>query len=247
MSNASIYRPKMKESEVRETILFNLTKMLMARGELDGYNLMKQKAKKKLLKKHYEALIKTGNDDYIYTITGVPRMKWQKSEDKESEEKKEFVPVITNFAIKIYPDDLSSVNIQPIKDFLNEYPQHHKILIVKSATQNPYDEFKKNPNTEIFYHTDLLQCVLELQFQPIFIPMLNEPNMLDKMIKKFNIEKNQFCDIFTDKDPIALFFNLNPDDIIMIISPNENSGYSVRFRRAKKGNRFKLSKVVKKK
>src|SRR6185437_1392657 len=131
--NNSEFRIVMTPEKIRQTLIKNCTKMLMARNELKGYDLYKSQADSKKLETYYNKLYSRGNDDYVYTITGTTiNIPQKNNEDQGEEEGQNF----KKFAIKIYPDDLNSVNVISIKDFMKKYSDYHKILIVRSATQN---------------------------------------------------------------------------------------------------------------
>ncbi len=229
--DAKTFRINMSDDDIKKNLLTNCIKMLMAREELRGYDWEKSHFSSNYTKVYYERLSKSEKDGSIYVINADPVT-------PEIIEKNDQINIVLEkYAIKIYSDTLNSVNIQPLKDFINDYSEYKKIIIVKNFSKKPYQEFVSNPNTEIFNEFELMVCLVEANIIPA-CKLMRTKDERKKFEKKYNLKKSQFNTILAFQDQLALFYNLKPEDIILILRPSETALVSPAWRRAVKGNRF---------
>lgn len=217
--------------EIKNTILKNITRMLMLRGELSGYDHKKSSEDPEKFMKYYKSLkhSEDSKNESVFTIDS----------DTTSLEKTLDNNDVRKYAIMWYPSHLNSVNIQAIKNFMEEYQKYFKILVVVDATQNPYEEYKKNPNTEIFKEAEFMQFIPQHKIIPPSYPPVRDPKKVKKILKELNLQGSQPENIYTDQDPLARMYNLKPDEIIKLDRAGNNTiSYPV-WRLAKKGNYFR--------
>ena len=189
--------------DVRITILTNLIKMMTERKLLDKNN------KDNNIKK----LIEQKSDEDIYQI------------DLNNNDK---------MYTKLLPHKITAISKTfGIIDFLNNFKDNPKIMIVKSISKKAHQYVSNNyPNTEIFVEEDLMINLIENELVPKHIPLDEEEIKL--FYEKYNCKKKNVPKMLST-DPIAKYYNLKPGDVCRIIRPSEATGFINSYRLVIKG------------
>jgi DNA-directed RNA polymerase subunit H (RpoH/RPB5) len=194
---------------IKNTVLTNTIKMLTERKIL-----LKENEEKNIKK-----IINTQSDDLIYKV------------DYENEEKKDKKYII----IKILNQKITAINkTSPIGEFLNQYKNDNKLVIVKSIS-NKTKQLVTNTysNTEVFLEKELMMNLIEHTYVPLHEILSNEESQ--QIIESYNTRKRDMPKILTN-DPIARYYNMQPGQICRILRPSETSGYVPYYRLVIKGN-----------
>jgi len=194
---------------IKNTVLTNTIKMLTER------KLLLKENEEKNIKK----IINTQSDDLIYKV------------DYEVEGKTDKKYII----IKILNQKITAINkTSPIGEFLNQYKNDDKFVIVKSIS-NKTKQLVINTylNTEIFLEKELMMNLIEHTYIPLHEILSNEESQ--QIIESYNTRKRDMPKILTN-DPIARYYNMQPGQICRILRPSETSGYVPYYRLVIKGN-----------
>jgi DNA-directed RNA polymerase subunit H (RpoH/RPB5) len=199
------------DDEKRAIILTNIVKMLVARGITDDQKNLVQD------------LIKTGTDDLVYNT-------------KILQKTATAIKGFKSYAIKFHPQKISSLgSATGVTDFVNDYRDSYKFLIVNDITEKAYNELVGQNETEVFFEHELMLCVIEHVLVPKHEVLSNDE--AKKRIKKYNTKRTQMKKI-NNTDPVARFYNLKPGMVVKIISPSEIAGWYTGYRICKKANLF---------
>jgi DNA-directed RNA polymerase I, II, and III subunit RPABC1 len=182
-------------------------------------NIVKMLTERKLLNikdqdKNIESIIKKQSDDMIYTLD---------------------LPDNNKFAIKITPHKVTAINRSfGISEFLVAHKNHPKIIVVreisKKARQYIINNFTK---TEIFIEEEMMINIVEHDIVPKHELLTEEEAntfYIDFGCKKKNMPK------ILHTDPIAKYYNMQPNNICRILRPSAKSGLSASYRLVIKGN-----------
>lgn len=196
--------------QIKETILLNTLKMLSARGLI----------KKDKVNNLYESIKDKLTDDLVYIIN---------------------LDAGNKIVLKISNLKITTINkASGIIDFLSNYTDYQKIVVVKDINQKAYKQIVEYPNTELFWETELLHNLIDHDFIPehIIMPIGFQPRIFDKENKYKDHEKIEDTYFISQKncpqlkitDPVARYFNLSVGQYVKIIRPSINSGYSSSYR-----------------
>ena len=191
---------------IKNTVLTNTIKMLTERKIL-----LKENEEKNIKK-----IINTQTDDLIYKV------------DYENDEKKYII-------IKILNQKITAINkTSPIGEFLNQYKNENKLVIVKSIS-NKTKQLVINTytNTEIFLEKELMINLIDHIYVPRHEILSNDESQ--QIIEAYNTRKRDMPKILTN-DPISRYYNMQPGQICRILRPSETSGYVPYYRLVIKGN-----------
>ena len=113
-------------------------------------------------------------------------------------------------------------------DFLKLNKDTNKIVIVSNINKKAYKQIKEYPNTEIFWDYELLTNLIDFVYIPKHV-LLTEEEMKTFENKYFSTKRE--TPKLDNLDPVARYYNLKVNDIIKIIRPSINSGYTISYRR----------------
>ena len=203
-----LYQVEKSPEDIRKTVLTNIVKMLTNRGLLKLENL----------ESNIEKLIKTYSDDLTYTI------KLDKVEDDG----------LKIMAIKYAPHKITAVNKSyGISDFLNNYKDNPKIVVVKSISKKAHQQFMKNfDRVEIFMEQEMMINLVD----HVMVPKheLLTPEEVLTFYETYNCKKKNMPKILST-DPVARYYAMKVGDICRVIRPSEKSGFAHSYRLVVKG------------
>lgn len=209
--------PIKKDDEiVRKTVLTNIIKMFNARGYITSS-----------LKKNLDEINNKKNDD-TYKITLDKKIKPQ-SDDKTYSDKFDG----SHIMVRIIHQKVQGIAKLPlVKDFLNQYKYTHKIFVFDSISEKVKMSLSILPNTEVFNEVFLMINILDHIDCPKY-EILDEEEAKE-VLNSYILKKNDLPKILTT-DPIVEYYNLKRGDIMRIIRPSEQSGFSIAYRIVAKG------------
>jgi DNA-directed RNA polymerase I, II, and III subunit RPABC1 len=141
----------------------------------------------------------------------------------------------SNVMIRIIHQKVQGIAKLPlVKDFLNQYKNMHKIFIFDSISEKVKLSLTMLPNTEVFNEVFLMINILDHIDCPKY-EILSEDEVKE-VITSYILTKNELPKILST-DPIVEYYNLKRGDIIRIIRPSEQSGYSVAYRIVANGSK----------
>lgn len=192
------------------TVLLNVLKMLSAR-ELINPNTIQDK---------YEKIKNIFSDDQIYNI----------KTDKGN-----------NFVLKFAPQKITTINkALGVSDFLTNYKNDNKIVVVVDINKKAYKQIIEFPNTEIFWEFEFMMNLIDHVYIPehTLLPIGYQPSNMDPEEKYKDHEKlediyfvtKRECPKIEVTDPIARYYNLIPGQFIRIKRKSMSSGYSPSYR-----------------
>ena len=200
---SNLYQVEKNATDIRNTVLTNIVKMLTERGYLN----------KDQLATNIDTIIGSEPGDNVYKV---------KTDKYDGDNEK-------LFAVRILQQKITAVNkASGILDFLTAYKNNKMIIVVKSMGKKAYQYIANNfPNAEIFLEEDLMINLID----HVLVPKheLLTPEEEEVFYEKFNCKKRNLPRIFST-DPVARYYNMKPGHICRIIRPSETSGYVVTYR-----------------
>ena len=131
-------------------------------------------------------------------------------------------------AIKFYNYKLNTFkNDKEIETFIATYQGYHKILIVEDITTKAEKQLIGTTGFEVFKLMEIIKDISKHYLVPKHILLTKEEN--DQFMAEYKLKKKDMARIFID-DPMAKYLYAQKDDIIKIIRPSTNSGYSTCYR-----------------
>jgi DNA-directed RNA polymerase subunit H (RpoH/RPB5) len=208
MATHKLYQIEMSAEDVRKKVLTNTIKMVTNRGLLKFENL----------DLNIENVINATSDDMSYTI------KLDTNDDNNQKV----------LAIKYAPHKITAVNKSyGTVEFLNNYKDSVKIVIVKSISKKAYQQFLKNySQVEIFMEEELMRNLVDHVLVPKH-EMLTDDEVID-FYDKFNCKKKNMPKI-QSTEPVARYYAMQPGNICRVIRPSEKSGFTTTYRLVVKG------------
>jgi DNA-directed RNA polymerase subunit H (RpoH/RPB5) len=215
--NPELIPVRLDSESIRRKVLTNLIKMFNSR------NLILEKS----MNKHFEYIKKSSDDDvYIFKLDNEIKSEYT---DKKSKDKFNSTQIV----VKIIHQKIQGITKIPIiKDFINQYQYFHKIFIFESISDKAKSNLCEIPNIEVFEEPFLMINIVEHIDSPKY-ELLTE-NEEKEIMESYLLKKKEMKKILTT-DPIVFYFNLKRGNIIRIIRPSEQSGYSVDYRIVAKG------------
>lgn len=228
IDNQLLLPSKLPADEVRQIVLTNIIKMLVARHWLsaDEYSSA------------VSNITKTHNDDNIYKIKlsrslleldsytfGMQEEKDVKA-DKKNKGEKTFDG--TMVIVKLLPQKVTGVNKSPIiTEFINTYSKYHKLLIVDSISDKAKTQLSNTPHTEVFNENVIMLNLLEHECSPSY-EILSEKEV-EELYSAYNITKRKMEKLYYN-DAVSLYLYLKEGQIVRITRNNEVTGKSIAYR-----------------
>ncbi len=190
------------KTEIIETIIENVIRMLTRRGLIDRENLDTS----------IEKYTKHIPDDQIYKI---------KLSDKAGD-KFTFLKLISS--------NITAINkTSGIGDFLNAHAKDHCVIIAKEASKKARFDLKtRYPKAELFLEVNMMVDLMSHDLQPE-MRLLNESEKDEFYRNYYCITKKNPAHILLS-DPVSRYFNAKRGDIFQIIRPSTESGLSNYYR-----------------
>ncbi len=200
---SNLYQVEKNATDIKNTVLTNIVKMLTERGHL----------KKDSLSANIDGIINAEPVDNVYKI---------KTDKGDGDNEKMFY-------IRILPQKITAVNkASGILDFLTAHKGNKMLIIVKSMGKKAHQYIANNfPNAEIFLEEDLMINLIDHALVPKH--ELLEQEEEEQFYEKFNCKKRNLPRLFST-DPVARYYNMKPGHICRITRPSETSGYVVTYR-----------------
>lgn len=200
---------------IKKTVLTNLVKMIYNRKWISD------------LDKNINRLLNKINDEDIYEIDLDISLKELKTYDPfETNHNEKFND--KKIIIKIYDQHINSISkSQVISDFLFDYQNYHKILIVKGYSDKIRQTLMKSKYIEIFSEPFLMVNLLEISGSPQYEILTQE---------EANLVLNEYLAKLTelgkmnDTDPASQYLFLKRKQVVRIIRNSEITGKSVYYR-----------------
>jgi DNA-directed RNA polymerase subunit H (RpoH/RPB5) len=201
-----------KDSEtIRKTILTNAIKMLIERKWLSTkWDLTR-----------IQNYVNKKQDDQIYTFKLDIDLK--KETDKETFDG-------TKLQIKIIYQKISGLSAAPIlTDFIKEYENNYKIIIVDDVVDKVLEYFSRETEmkVEIFRKSFLMMNIVDYVCSPKYEILNNEE--VEQFLTEYDLKKKELKRIF-ESDPICKYYNLKKGQIMRIIRSSQQTGISVDYR-----------------
>lgn len=210
-----------KDSEtIRVTVLTNIIKMLNKRKWISDENLKKQ----------IENVIKTQNDNQVYTVDLDVDLNNLTTYYPPDEEERKFVEGFNgkNVVIKLLPQKITSVGKSPIiQEFFSDNKKVHKILIVDSISDKSKAQLMSIKHVEAFSEPFFMLDLMELVCSPKYEVLTPEETPL--FLESYHLNRKQMKKMF-DNDPASLYLFLKKKQIVRIIRDSEISGHAVDYR-----------------
>lgn len=195
-----------------KTVILNISKMLNARGYIDTKNINRASDKLTRLQE---------NDTYSIELDKDIQPDTQKAEYIRTFNKR------TIYIRFIHMQVQGITKIPMVKEFLDLFHRNHKFLIFDSISDRAKNMIlNQHLNTEVFQEWTLMMNILEHVDSPKYELLTNED---DNVLESYNVQRNQLPKMLMT-DPIVDYFRLKPGQIIRVLRPSEQSGYSVAYR-----------------
>jgi len=201
--------PIEKNSEAKKnTVLTNIIKMLTERKILDHNNLTKNIT--------FATSIKS--DDLIYKIPI----------DMENVHK--------HYIVKFIHQKITSISKSSgIADFLNQYKNYPKIVVVSTISTKLLYGIKNDTNylnTEIFLEKELMINIVDHVSVPKHY-LLSEAE-LKSVLESYHAKRREIPEMLVT-DPIARYYNAKVGEMFRIIRPSETAGEAPYYRLVVRG------------
>lgn len=209
--NQQLIEIKKNDDIIRQTVLLNITKMLVERKLLNNSKI-----------EYYENKFKTATLDDTYIIDIDKEITPDNNDEKyiNNLKKKQIV-------IKIISQKIMG-KVPVVTDFLELYKYNHKILIVDSITdKTKYFIIKNTPNTEVFIESFFMINIIDHIDSPKYEILSDNDN--NTFLNSYNLKKKQLPKMLTT-DPISYYFNLKRGQIVRIIRSSEQTGIAISYR-----------------
>lgn len=133
-----------------------------------------------------------------------------------------------NVAVKFYKSKLQTFkDDKEINTFLAGYHGYHKILIVLDISNKAEKQASDIKDFEIFKNNEVVRDISKHHFVPKHILLSKDEN--SQVMEEYNLKKKDMGRIYIN-DPMARYLYAKKDDIIQIIRPTVNAGYSTYYR-----------------
>jgi len=119
------------------------------------------------------------------------------------------------------------INEYGIDEFINQYEQNHKIIVLKKDIQKS-NKLYKTKNVEIFKEEKLMMDLVSIDYAPI------EYNILTKeeeqtFLNEWNCTTNQIPRI-KKSDPMVQYFNMKIGQIMRFVRTSKQTGLEIYYR-----------------
>ena len=137
--------------------------------------------------------------------------------------------------IKIIPHKITGIQKSfGANEFIESNKLNPKIIISKEINKKTTQQFIKNSkNTEIFIEHELMINIVDHEIVPKHI-LLSDDEAAE-VLEKYLAKKKNMPKIYSG-DPIARYYNMQPNNICRIIRPSNRCGAYATYRLVIKGN-----------
>jgi hypothetical protein len=210
--------PLVKDEEtVRLTILTNICKMMVRRGNMsiEQYSLPDKLGH--FDDKLFLDLFKDRTDSNIYEIPmNVHLLNEKKNKQTEFDGSK--------LIVRIIPQSIADIsNNTMFLDFMKTYSAYHRILVFYEVADKVFNSAEKKPNLEIFDRNSLMIDLMAYSCSPIECRII-QPDEIGHMINPKHAKILQ-------NDPLAKYYNAKKGNIIRIVRRSINNGREVGYRK----------------
>lgn len=218
MSVRPLLEPIEKDTHtIKVTVLTNIVKMLAYRGWV--HNIDEQ----------IDRLVNSINYDQLYIINlDVNLMEYPTYLPDSKPSNPDFIG--NKLVVKMIDTKITSMSkSNVILDFLTEYKDYHKILIVKSYTAKSKENLL-DPSfgiTEVFIEADLMINLMEIVGCPQYEVLT--PEETDQFLDEYFSSRKQLKKMF-DCDRAALYLFLKRKQVVRIIRDSEITGKAIDYR-----------------
>jgi DNA-directed RNA polymerase subunit H (RpoH/RPB5) len=130
--------------------------------------------------------------------------------------------------IKFYNYKLNTFkNDKEIETFVSAFQSYHKILIVEDISTKAEKQLIGSTGFEVFKQMEIIKDISKHYLVPKHTLLTKEEG--EQFMTEYKLKKKDMARIFID-DPMARYIYAQKDDIIQIIRPSTNSGYSSSYR-----------------
>lgn len=199
----NIINLKKTVDEIRQTVLTNIVKMLTERKWLDENNL----------NANIKKILSQESDDFTYNIVlDNPK-------------------TVKQCVIRLYNQKITSVSKQSnISEFLKDYKDSHKIIVVEEITTKTQQHiFNNYDKTEIFLERSMMVNLVDNIYTSRYIVIPKDSEQYKQFFSEFQCRKKDMPKILHN-DPAARYYNLDKYDIVRVIRASETSGLSSTYK-----------------
>ncbi len=202
---------------VLKTVLTNIIKMLSYRNWLNKDNL----------DKNIELITSSNNNntnnDNIYKIKLDVNLEKFPFYDTETKNFNGNVVVV-----KILQQYITGVNKSlSVTDFLNNYNEYHKILIVDKISEKAQQQLDEMPGIEVFLESFFMINLVEHVCSPNY-EILNKDET-EKFLSSYQVTKRNLCKMDIS-DPASKYLYVKKGQIVRIIRNSELAGQTIGYR-----------------
>lgn len=131
-------------------------------------------------------------------------------------------------AVKFYDIKLNSLkNDREIDTFMSKYQDYHKILVVADVSAKTEKQILDTRNFEVFKIMEIIRDISKHHLVPKHILLTDDESK--QFMEEYKLGKLDMGRIFID-DPMARYLYAKKDNVIKIIRPSINTGYSINYR-----------------
>ena len=131
-------------------------------------------------------------------------------------------------SVKFYNVKLTSIkNDKEIETFIKDKIDYHKILVINDISSKLEKLIMDSPNFEVFKIMEIIKDISKHDLVPEQVLLTEE--QAKEFMEEYKLKKKDMPRIYMD-DPMARYLYAQKDDIIQIIRPSINSGYSSYYR-----------------
>ena len=131
-------------------------------------------------------------------------------------------------SVKFYNVKLTSIkNDKEIETFIKDKIDYHKILVINDISSKLEKLIMDSPNFEVFKIMEIIKDISKHYLVDEHILLTEE--QVKEFMEEYKLKKKDMPRIYMD-DPMARYLYAQKDDIIQIIRPSINSGYSSYYR-----------------
>ncbi len=173
---------------IQKTVLTNIIKMIYNRKWIT-YDTMNKKI---------EEFSSSLNDNQLYKVSLDVKLLSYETYEPEMSKTKNFKD--DEVVIKLVPQKVTSIGKSPILiDFIEEYKQNHKILVVESITEKQKQTLISNNRhleifNENFFMLDLLSFVCSPQYEVL------TQTEIEQLLKTYNLTQKQVVRIIRNSE-----------------------------------------------
>lgn len=220
MSDKQDFSLKKSQKEILNDVLTKLIRRMKYRKWLD-LDVNNETEMDKFLQK----VIKTNSkDNNIFTVALSNDLAKNEAYDPNVEKGDEFDG--KNVLI-LYSEQIITGKSQLINDFVEKYPNNHKIVVVKKINDKTRSQINENKFTEVLWETDVLLNVGEHILAPQC--SLLTPKETDEVLAKWMTKLSQLPKQ-TENDGMTTYLYGKSGQVVKCISHNSTTALGVYYR-----------------